>query len=94
MFLKVLSERINRRLAKEKGESSISSDSEIMSDKEKAEFLAKIENLKKNCPPEDWELFITNYGSPEIINTKAESKNFLQDLITIVNNYLKQERGN
>jgi len=94
MFLKVLSERINRRLAKEKGESSISSDSEIMSDKEKAEFLAKIENLKKNCPPEDWELFITNYGSPEIINTKAESKNFLQDLITFVNNYLKQERGN
>ena len=94
MFLKVLSERINRRLAKEKGESSISSDSEIMSDKEKAEFLAKIKNLKKNCPPEDWELFITNYGSPEIINTKAESKNFLQDLITIVNNYLKQERGN
>jgi len=94
MFLKVLSERINRRLAKEKGESSISSDSEIMSDKEKAEFLAKIENLKKNCPPEDWELFITNYGSPEIIKTKTESKNFLQDLITFVNNYLKQERGN
>ena len=85
MFLKVLSERINRRLAKEKGESSISSDSEIMSDKEKAEFLAKIENLKKNCSQEDWELFIANYGSPEIIKTKTESKNFLQELITVVN---------
>jgi len=85
MFLKVLSERINRRLAKEKGESSISSDSEIMSDKEKAEFLAKIKNLKMNCPQEDWELFITNYGSPEIIKTKTESKNFLQELITVVN---------
>jgi hypothetical protein len=94
MFLKVLSERINRRLAKEKGESPISSDSEIMSDKEKAEFLTKIKNLKKNCPPEDWELFIANYGSPEIIKTKVESKNFLQELITIVNNYLKQEGGN
>ena len=85
MFLKVLSERINRRLAKEKGESSISSDSEIMSDKEKAEFLAKIKNLKMNCPQEDWELFIANYGSPEIIKTKTESKNFLQELITVVN---------
>jgi len=77
MFLKVLSERINRRLAKEKGESSISSDSEIMSDKEKAEFLAKIKNLKMNCPQEDWELFIANYGSPEIIKTKTESKKIL-----------------
>ena len=85
MFLKVLSERINRRLAKEKGESSISSDSEIISDKEKAEFLAKIKNLKMNCPQEDWELFIANYGSPEIIKTKTESKNFLQELITVVN---------
>jgi len=85
MFLKVLSERINRRLAKEKGESSISSDSEIMSDKEKAEFLAKIKNLKMNCPQEDWELFIANYGSPEIIKTKTESKKFLQELITVVN---------
>jgi len=85
MFLKVLSERINRRLAKEKGESPISSDSEIMSDKEKAEFLAKIKNLKMNCPQEDWELFIANYGSPEIIKTKTESKNFLQELITVVN---------
>ena len=85
MFLKVLSERINRRLAKEKGESSISSDSEILSDKEKAEFLAKIKNLKMNCPQEDWELFIANYGSPEIIKTKTESKNFLQELITVVN---------
>ena len=112
MFLKVLSERINNWLAKEKGELPFnpnneptvsdrkttatpgSIDSDIMSDKEKAEFLTKVKNLKKNCPPEDWELFITNYGSPEIINTKAESKNFLQDLITIVNNYLKQERGN
>ena len=85
MFLKVLSERINRRLAKEKGESSISSDSEIIDDKEKAEFLAKIKNLKMNCPQEDWELFIANYGSPEIIKTKTESKNFLQELITVVN---------
>jgi len=85
MFLKVLSERINRRLAKEKGESSISSDSEIMSDKEKAEFLTKVKNLKKNCSQEDWELFIANYGSPEIIKTKTESKNFLQELITVVN---------
>ena len=82
MFLKVLSERINRRLAKEKGESSISSD---LSDKEKAEFLAKIKNLKMNCPQEDWELFIANYGSPEIIKTKTESKKFLQELITVVN---------
>ena len=32
-------------LAKEKEKSPISSDSEIMSDKEKAEFLAKIKNL-------------------------------------------------
>lgn len=85
MFLKVLSERINRRLAKEKGESSISSDSEIIDDKEKAEFLAKIKNLKMNCPQEDWELFIANYGSPEIIKTKTESKKFLQELITVVN---------
>lgn len=85
MFLKVLSERINRWLAKEKGESSISSDSEIIDDKEKAEFLAKIKNLKMNCPQEDWELFIANYGSPEIIKTKTESKKFLQELITVVN---------
>ena len=38
-----------------------------------------------NCPQEDWELFIANYGSPEIIKTKTESKNFLQELITVVN---------
>ena len=69
-------------------------DSEIMSDKEKAEFFTKIENLKKNCPPEDWELFIANHGLPENIKTKVESKSFLQELITLVNNYLKQERGN
>ena len=85
MFLKVLSERINRRLAKEKEKSPISSDSDIMSDKEKAEFLTKVKNLKKNCSQEDWELFIANYGSPEIIKTKTESKNFLQELITVVN---------
>ena len=85
MFLKVLSERINRRLAKEKEKSPISSDSDIMSDKEKAEFLTKVKNLKKNSSQEDWELFIANYGSPEIIKTKTESKNFLQELITVVN---------
>ena len=94
MFLERLSDRINRRFAKEKEESPIPADSEIMSDKEKAEFLTKIKNLKKNCPPEDWELFIANHGLPEIIKTKVESKNFLQELITLVNNYLKQERGN
>ena len=94
MFLERLSDRINRRFAKEKEESPIPADSEIMSDKEKAEFLTKIKNLKKNCPPEDWELFIANHGLPEIIKTKTESKNFLQELITLVNNYLKQERGN
>lgn len=85
MFLERLSDRINRRFAKEKEESPIPADSEIMSDKEKAEFLAKIKNLKMNCPQEDWELFIANYGSPEIIKTKTESKNFLQELITVVN---------
>ena len=113
MFLKMLSDRINRWLAKGKEELPFNPpnnqpmvsgrkttaapgtvDSEIMSDKEKAEFFTKIENLKKNCPPEDWELFIANYGLPENIKTKVESKNFLQELITLVNNYLKQERGN
>jgi recombination protein RecT len=65
-----------------------------MNEKEKAEFLTKVEKMKKNCPPDDWERLITDFKMPDTIDTVEDSVMFLKILSEYVNKWLaKQNDG-
>ena len=50
----------------------------------KSRFLKKIDELKPQCPPLDWERLITDFGNPEEINDLDDSVMFVNMLTKAV----------
>ncbi|MDD5220750.1 MAG: recombinase RecT [Candidatus Bipolaricaulis sp.] len=62
-----------------------------ITEKEKADFLAKVQKMKKDCPPDDWARLITDFGEPDNIDTIENSNMFKKTLSGFVNAWLAKQ---
>lgn len=56
---------------------------------EMAEFLKKVKNLEKKCPPDDWDKLIADFGKPETIKEPENTVMFMKQLTMYVDNFDK-----
>ena len=64
-----------------------------LTDKEKADFLSKVEKLKKNCPPDDWARLTEDFKEPESIDTNEDAAMFIKILSGFVNAWLAKSKA-
>ncbi len=63
-----------------------------MTEQEKADFLAKVEKMGKNCPPDDWQRLIEDFGDPDKIDTAENAAMFKNMLSGYANAWLAKQK--